>query len=1769
MNIHTRGQKELFAIKNTFEAGWLPDSDPHRSPNSSYDFMLNGVNQSRESKGFGVVNEESTFDPKSFPASIVGWSHIDEWNATLVFCSDDSLNLFHHNNNSVQFVCRGSEFGCSWDFSKCEFLYGEFKSFNACNELHVYWSSNCIYHVVNINEMLNPARKAAVIACEDCSYFDIFKVACKPHMSAIAVRNLGSAVEGGAVQFALQLEDNNGNQTNWFDISQPVYLETPDNTVGQIGGGGARLHIDGLDPKFDKVNIAVIKTVGGVTVYEKMKTSYSYGSSGITFDYYGQKGEVIDVATIITRKKAFLRGQDLLQVDGRMFYYNILNERNLNYQKYANRIQVNWVEYEVSLAQQKKFKYPSLMRGEVYAFGIVLCYADGTYSPVFHIPGGGGGGGAGTSNATASGILFSARSRRDRPCFDGEGSPIDCDELRDRNGQPGTGGEGGGGSGQSGSSSDSYSPVMPENLDTEEQFERKRNPSDVKDRPQESDMQEEYTLEDIRKIDTQEDDVIGISECAACTRECWCCDCNDCNEGVTQETQECETVDAQSGETVTQTTCVTTVECAEGKECDCSDFPEAMSNDLPDLSNTHQNNAELLGLYGRDYPDPPLEQTGTLKDAADYLVDNAVINREYITRKKPTLEYGDVGSSGPGGPPEEPKGDTEDVPDTFGQPGVGTNYIKATSGGGKTLRGDNWVDQLGNNLVDEPPRFTGSGAMQTYVSTVQYPDAKDCDGNFFYPQGPVRHNRVPWSSERPHFRSTQNGVENQYQPANDPYGNTFIRLMGAQFTGITRPPDSELPKPLCPNSWYKMVFVQRTHENKSVFAKGWFSGIFTGESYGKTYAFPRHGVNSFEHVDRFVNPDSESHKGAQSNAPMYTFHSPDTDADNSPIPADHVKAEGELNGSGWRYGLYAEGKRPPNSQWDGTRIDNLGARVANNINHLTGGGGEFALSGLGWVEGNTVGEPISGIALPLMNKYRESAWFLQTSGALPGSGLDRSFQGDVIDHFCPTTANAPYGALIRKLPDQYGSVENLQYAELGIKATKAHAGGIGTVEGICGDTFIGPYSKRRTSYISNKVGNFYHVPPKPGSPCRRRSICESPDDKIFEVLGVDHYPTKLPEPGDRWDPRNYCGLHTIGGECGVDGYSRKCREVPMVSETDYYWPRTLKSLVHTIVESHVNPYLLQTGEGSQVTHGRVYYPKLKDLALDSHAPVAHPWEESFMNRFYYAMEQPSIKQIAKKALLRTFIHMGMPALGLTQFQELESVIDGTTMLFTFPMLAALWLVMANTLFTDRRLNQMFRIGDCKRDEEGGDLEERVTNWEDAYARYNWDYSKINYEDPMFAFPLPYNTCDCDDCDKDTGTNNQIYNSNKQNLDSEIDDYRNVGINQYNELSGSVGKLRRLFKEGPALFAHMTDGIYLLKTAEGGFPTSIGAQLTGSGELLMDPVLIFEGPQEGYIGTNHPNASISVGGQGYFFIDDVAKKIYRFRGGQPEEISAYGAELFFKEKLGFCGNKNCYDEKTNYDIHYSMGWDYQYNRLLVTKQDVGGCSSFTASWTPYGPDGKPQWVSLHSYVPQGYIWDRNKLYSVVGNTIWQHHKKGSYGNFYGTQYPFMIQFTATNDKDGLAYRFRQGHLHTVAEIYDGGLFLIDSDKTFDTVAIWNSTQGTGTRLIKVISNNMGQDESQFDKITEDYSKIRYHKEHRLWDFNEPKDLVIRPCTHPKILIQSCDCQVIPDINEGLFDCSTMSSQDNKGRILEDMYLTYRYTFHNQGARLKVFYALTIE
>lgn len=316
--------------------------------------------------------------------------------------------------------------------------------------------------------------------------------------------------------------------------------------------------------------------------------------------------------------------------------------------------------------------------------------------------------------------------------------------------------------------------------------------------------------------------------------------------------------------------------------------------------------------------------------------------------------------------------------------------------------------------------------------------------------------------------------------------------------------------------------------------------------------------------------------------------------------------------------------------------------------------------------------------------------------------------------------------------------------------------------------------------------------------------------------------------------------------------------------------------------------------------------------------------------------------------------------------------------------------------------------------------------------------------------------------------------------------------------------------------------------------------------ISDPdAPLFEGIQEGILGNVDPNAAINTP-MGYLFIDRQARKIYIFDGsGAPQALSSLGMDRFFKQYLDFCSISDCHDEKNESGTYYSLGYDPRYNRVLLTKKDLKEGASFTMSLDLSTQEFS--WVSFHDYIPKLYFNDRANIFNIKEGKIYkQNANTKTYRNFHGKEHPSEIEFVAVSP-DTETFIYENTIINSEAE----GENRRNLDTTFNRIAAYNTTQGTGTVNAVVMGDNKDSVNNMSTKITE-VGDIKLHKVKRAFRFNNIKDYTKPSCKEEVIIIKD-DCNPIEEINEAIFDCKPPNQQSFKNAVLVDDHLTYRMSF----------------
>ena len=243
-------------------------------------------------------------------------------------------------------------------------------------------------------------------------------------------------------------------------------------------------------------------------------------------------------------------------------------------------------------------------------------------------------------------------------------------------------------------------------------------------------------------------------------------------------------------------------------------------------------------------------------------------------------------------------------------------------------------------------------------------------------------------------------------------------------------------------------------------------------------------------------------------------------------------------------------------------------------------------------------------------------------------------------------------------------------------------------------------------------------------------------------------------------------------------------------------------------------------------------------------------------------------------------------------------------------------------------------------------------------------------------------------------------------------------------------------------------------------------------------------------------------------------------------------------MEFC-SEGCTDER-NGGNSYVMGWDYNYDRLLLTKHDTE--HPFTLSYD----FERNRWISFHSYIPEFYIWNRDSLYSIDKGALWEHgFDCCNYQTFYDEYFPFEVEYV-TNDNT-IPFQYNSTALHTESHVCQGCDYKRANCTSVTKATFWNSYQMTGELNLdhhKIKRGGAFQNRTVKDRG----NNIDLTFKDREWRLNRVYDNTV-DCEQALV---TCDkCSPFREINNS--NACSYPNKDNK--ILYDRYMYNRFTYYD--------------
>lgn len=436
---------------------------------------------------------------------------------------------------------------------------------------------------------------------------------------------------------------------------------------------------------------------------------------------------------------------------------------------------------------------------------------------------------------------------------------------------------------------------------------------------------------------------------------------------------------------------------------------------------------------------------------------------------------------------------------------------------------------------------------------------------------------------------------------------------------------------------------------------------------------------------------------------------------------------------------------------------------------------------------------------------------------------------------------------------------------------------------------------------------------------------------------------------------------------------------------------------------------------------------------------------------------------------------------------------------------------------------------------------------------NLDYMRFNKQKIYTHLPIEYDCCS----DNKEVFPLRVHWSQTSFQEEKIDNYRAFLPNNYRDMEGEHGEITGIYKLGSSLFIQTREAVWHLPQNNQERVTGEIISFIGTGEFFnILPRKILD-DSLGSGGTQHNWATVKTP-QGVVYLSGIEHKVY-LHGDKLKDISATKRRSWFQENMksflveqmyNLLGIEYPYDNNpaNPNGVGYISAYDKRFNRVIITKRDYRllpeheGSLKLVATRPViilddrivyavndgkfYNKDGHlsllnqsffeeksftisfsfhtNQWVSLHSYIPNYYVYTQNNLYSswVGDENIYRHNKIGLYQTFKGQRYPFIIEYVAKVNP------LMQGiiediSLYTVARVWVEALNRFREEKliTFNKIELSNSYQCSGTLELEVKQTKSNPSE-WYKQQTKNYgNKIPITRSEGKWSINQLRDYVV--------------------------------------------------------------------
>jgi hypothetical protein len=377
----------------TFNKGLYKDYDEVYFPEGAWFHARNAVNNTNEGELGTLSNERSNLNCANAPYTIIGTVYMYEttWAIFSTNNVDSEVGLFDTAkcgsndaytkvvndpclNFNTDFLITGAakeNFDCTWQVYFADNTNPD-RSLNVDN---VPYIQNCTTDASGCVTCINTASL-------DCNAILLNRNSNSPCIN-ITTGTTGGTLANGSYFVVIAYTVNGVKATDYFPPSNTAGVFNHANLQGSLDIEFSNLDQD----NYDEFELVIVKMVASNTAAQRVGV-YSTRIKQLGIDNLEESLPNIPVRLIPFRGINYDKSEVMVAIGDNLFRIGPTAKFDFNYQPFANQIHTNWamVEYPNNY-YEKGGTNVGYMRDEQYAFWIRWVYKDGSTSSSYHIPG--------------------------------------------------------------------------------------------------------------------------------------------------------------------------------------------------------------------------------------------------------------------------------------------------------------------------------------------------------------------------------------------------------------------------------------------------------------------------------------------------------------------------------------------------------------------------------------------------------------------------------------------------------------------------------------------------------------------------------------------------------------------------------------------------------------------------------------------------------------------------------------------------------------------------------------------------------------------------------------------------------------------------------------------------------------------------------------------------------------------------------------------------------------------------------------------------------------------------------------------------------------------------------------------------------------------------------------------------------------------------------------------------------------------------------------